>query len=168
MTMNATSTENATLISTISGMPRAPAAARIRPFSIDMKPITWVTALRRVHHDEEAKQDHRKCKRHVLARQRIGRRRDLEHHHHGEGDQADAGEHGGTDADDRLDRAVNAEADDDPAQRDRNDHGFDDQRDKRGDEQGRRVLDVALPEHREHQRDRVQSEDIDHPNMRSW
>jgi len=28
-------------------MPLAPVAARISPFSIDMKPITWLTALRR-------------------------------------------------------------------------------------------------------------------------
>ena len=48
MTMKATSTEKATLISTTSGMPLAPAAARISPFSSDMKPTTWLTALRRV------------------------------------------------------------------------------------------------------------------------
>ena len=48
MTMKATSTEKATLISTTSGMPLAPVAARIRPFSSDMKPTTWLTALRRV------------------------------------------------------------------------------------------------------------------------
>src|SRR5690606_12571425 len=48
MSIIAISTENATLISTTSGMPCAPAAARIRPFSSDMKPTTCVTALRRV------------------------------------------------------------------------------------------------------------------------
>ena len=48
MTMKATSTEKATLISTTSGMPFAPVAARIRPFSSDMNPTTWLTALRRV------------------------------------------------------------------------------------------------------------------------
>ena len=47
ITISATRTEKATLISTTSGMPLAPVAARIRPFSIDMKPITWLTALRR-------------------------------------------------------------------------------------------------------------------------
>ena len=46
--MKATRTENATLISTTSGMPLAPVAARIRPFSSDMKPTIWLTALRRV------------------------------------------------------------------------------------------------------------------------
>ena len=39
--------EKATLISTTSGMPLAPVAARMSPFSIDMKPIIWLTALRR-------------------------------------------------------------------------------------------------------------------------
>ena len=48
ITMNAIRTENAMLISTTSGMPLAPVAARIRPFSSDMKPTTWLTALRRV------------------------------------------------------------------------------------------------------------------------
>ena len=48
MTMNAISTEKATLISTTSGMPLAPVAANTRPFSSDMKPTTRPTALRRV------------------------------------------------------------------------------------------------------------------------
>src|SRR6185437_11118546 len=48
MTMKAMRIENATLISTTSGMPLAPVAASTRPFSSDMKPMTWLTALRRV------------------------------------------------------------------------------------------------------------------------
>jgi hypothetical protein len=44
MTMKATRMEKATLISTINGIPLAAVAARMRPFSTDMKPITWVTA----------------------------------------------------------------------------------------------------------------------------
>src|SRR6202043_1680227 len=48
ITMKAMRIENATLISTTSGMPLAPVAARTRPFSSDMKPTTWLTALRRV------------------------------------------------------------------------------------------------------------------------
>src|SRR5581483_6247275 len=48
ITMKAISTENATEISTTSGMPLAPVAASTRPFSSDMKPTTWLTALRRV------------------------------------------------------------------------------------------------------------------------
>src|SRR5690606_21393728 len=48
ITISATSTEKATEISTTSGMPLAPVAARMRPFSIDMKPTIWLTALRRV------------------------------------------------------------------------------------------------------------------------
>lgn len=46
--MNAIRIEKATLISTTSGMPLAPVAASTRPFSSDMKPTTWLTALRRV------------------------------------------------------------------------------------------------------------------------
>src|SRR5262245_43392830 len=48
ITMKAISTENATEISTTSGMPLAPVAASTRPFSSDMKPTICVTALRRV------------------------------------------------------------------------------------------------------------------------
>src|ERR1019366_9603118 len=48
ITMKAISTEKAMLISTTSGMPLAPVAASTKPFSSDMKPITWLTALRRV------------------------------------------------------------------------------------------------------------------------
>src|SRR6185312_9699340 len=48
MTINATRMEKAMLISTTSGMPCAPAAARMMPFSIDRNPTTWLTALRLV------------------------------------------------------------------------------------------------------------------------
>src|SRR5260370_28430034 len=48
ITMNAMRIEKATLISTTSGMPLAPVAASTRPFSSDMKPTIWLTALRRV------------------------------------------------------------------------------------------------------------------------
>ena len=47
-TMNAIRIENATLISTTSGIPCAPVAARFTPFSSDRNPATWLTALRRV------------------------------------------------------------------------------------------------------------------------
>src|SRR5208282_600007 len=47
-TKSAIRTEKATLTSTTSGIPRAPVAARMRPFSMDMNPTIWVTALRRV------------------------------------------------------------------------------------------------------------------------
>src|SRR5260370_29061296 len=46
-TRKAMRTENPTLISTTSGMPRAPVAASTRPFSSDMNPMTWLTAFRR-------------------------------------------------------------------------------------------------------------------------
>src|SRR5205807_3875384 len=47
-TMKAIRIENATENSTTSGMPLAPVAASTSPFSSDMKPTIWVTALRRV------------------------------------------------------------------------------------------------------------------------
>ena len=47
ITTRATNTEKATAISTTSGIPFAPVAARMRPFSSDMKPTTIDTALRR-------------------------------------------------------------------------------------------------------------------------
>ena len=46
--MKAIRIEKATLISTTRGMPLAPVAARTRPFSSDMNPTTWLTALRRM------------------------------------------------------------------------------------------------------------------------
>src|SRR5271166_4417798 len=46
ITTSATSTEKATEISTTSGMPLAPVAARMSPFSSDMKPTTIETAFR--------------------------------------------------------------------------------------------------------------------------
>src|SRR4029079_167342 len=48
ITMKAMRMEKAMLISTTSGIPLAPVAARTSPFSSDMKPTTWLTALRRV------------------------------------------------------------------------------------------------------------------------
>src|SRR2546429_1776777 len=48
MTMKAMRIEKAMLISTTSGIPLAPVAASTRPFSSDMKPTIWLTALRRV------------------------------------------------------------------------------------------------------------------------
>jgi hypothetical protein len=48
ITMKAIRIENAIEISTTKGMPFAPVAASTRPFSSDMKPTTWLTALRRV------------------------------------------------------------------------------------------------------------------------
>ena len=48
ITMKAMRMEKATLISTTSGIPLAPVAASTSPFSSDMKPTIWLTALRRV------------------------------------------------------------------------------------------------------------------------
>ena len=67
--MKATITEKATLISTTSGMPTTPTAARIRPFSSDMKPTTWVSALRRVIIISRPMQHDRQRQRQIVAGQ---------------------------------------------------------------------------------------------------
>ena len=77
-----------------------------------------------------------------------------QHHHHGEGDEPYAGEHGRTDAYHLLDRAMDAEPHDDPMQRYRNDDRLEQKGDRRGDIEVRRILDERLPgdRGREHQR----------------
>ena len=93
MTISATSTEKATEISTTSGMPLAPVAARMSPFSSDMKPTTIETAFRLHDHHQEAEQHDREREGEVLARQRVGFARDPQHHDLGQRDQSQAGEH---------------------------------------------------------------------------
>ena len=143
MTMKATSTENATLISTTSGMPLAPVAARIRPFSSDMKPMIWLTALRRVTiiSRPSSTTDSAKARSSRASGSAVAVA--LQHHHHGERHEPHAGQHGRADADHGLDGAVDAEPHHDAAQRHRNDDGLEDQRDQRGDVEVRRVLDDA-------------------------
>ncbi len=109
MTMKAIRTEKATLISTTSGMPLAPVAARIRPFSSDMKPTTWLTALRRVTIISRPSSTTESAKARSSRASGSAPRGDRQHHHDRQRDQADAGQHGRPDADDRLDLAVDAE-----------------------------------------------------------
>ena len=145
ITMKATRTENATLISTTSGMPLAPAAARMSPFSSDMNPMIWLTALRRVTIISRPSSTTERAKRQILARERIGLSGRAQHDDHRQGDESDAQQHGGADAADRLDRAVDAELHHDPMQRHRNDDGLEHERDGSRDVEMRRVLDVGLP-----------------------
>ena len=158
MTMKAISTEKATEISTTSGMPLAPVAASTRPFSSDMKPMTWLTALRRVTIIKQAEQHHRQREGQILARQRIGIGGHPQHHHHRQRDEPHAQQHRRADADHGLDLAVNAELDDDPVQRHRDDDGLEHQRDQRRQIKMRRVLDEGLPGDRSRQDQRVQRE----------
>ena len=102
ITISATRIEKATLISTTNGMPLAAVAARISPFSIDMKPITWLTALRREIIRQKPEQDDRQRERQVFARQRAGLLGDRQHHHDRQRDQADAGQHSQPGADYRF------------------------------------------------------------------
>ena len=70
-----------------------------------------------------------------------------------ERDQPHAEQHGEADAADGLDLAVDAEPDDHPVQRHRDDDRLEQQRDRRGDVEMRRVLDVGLPGDRQRQHD---------------
>src|SRR5258706_3528147 len=114
-------------------------------------------------HHQQAEQDHRKRKGEVLARQRAGLRRDRQHDHDRQRDQRHAGEHRQTDADHRLDRAMDAQAQHDAVQREGNDRRLDDERDRRSDVEVRRILDIGLPGHRNRHHQRVQGEGIDEP-----
>ena len=112
ITMKAIRIEKATLISTTSGMPWAPVAARLMPFSSDMKPTTWLTALRRVTiisrpsstTDSASAMSSRATGSACAVTGSItsSDRRD----------QGDAGEHGQADADDCFDLAMDAQAED--------------------------------------------------------
>ena len=161
ITISATRIEKATLISTTSGMPLAPVAARIRPFSIDMKPITWLTALRRdtIISRPSRMTDRAKARSSRASVPACGR--DRQHDHDRQRDQADAGQHRLPDADHGLDGAVDAQPHDDAVQRDRDHDRLDDQRDRRGDVEVRRVLDVGLPRDRERDHQRMQREDVE-------
>ena len=161
ITMKAIRIEKATLISTTSGMPLAPVAASTRPFSSDMKPTTWLTALRRVTIISRPSSTTDEREGEILARQRIGVGGHPQHHHHRERDQAHAEQHGRADADHVLDLAVDAEPHDDPVQRDRDDDGLEHQRDRRGDVEVRRILDIGLPGDRQRQHQRMQREDVE-------
>ena len=124
MTMKAISIENATLISTTRGMPRAPVAASTRPFSSDMKPMTWLTALRRVtiisrpSSTTDSAND-RSSRTNAPAASVTGSITIT--------DSATSPmprQHRRTDADDALERTVDAKAHDDAVQGDRNDHAL--------------------------------------------
>ena len=160
MTMKAISTENATLISTTSGMPRAPVAARLMPFSSDMKPTTWLTALRRVTiiSSPISTTDRASAMSSRATGSACGgdRQHDLQRQRH----QGDAGEHGQADADNGFDLAMDAHAEDHAAQRDGNEDGLEDQRDDGGDVEMRRVLDMRLPGDRQRQHEGVQPQHI--------
>ena len=135
--------EKATLISTTSGMPLAPVAARMRPFSIDMKPITWPTALRRDTIISRPSRMTDSAKARSSRDERAGLGGDRQHDQDRQRHQTDAGQHGLPDADHGLDVAVDAQPHDDAVQHHRDDDRLDDERDGGGDVEMGRVLDVA-------------------------
>ena len=161
-TMKATSTEKATLDLDHQRHARTPTAARIRPFSSDMKPTTWVTALRRVIIIEQAEQHDRERQRQVLARQRRP------------GARSPAAPAGSTAPPGRRRSAWSRPTPStvstarwicrrwiDAVQRHRNDDRLEDERDGRGDVEMRRVLHEGLPGRRGRQHGRLQREDVE-------
>ena len=129
MTMNAIRMENATLISTTSGMPCAPAAARFDAVLQRQEADHLTDRIAPRHHDQQADQHHRQGQRDVLARDRIGVGGDRQHHLQRQRHQADAGQHGDADADHGLDLAMDAEAEHDAAQRPGDQHRLEAERD---------------------------------------
>ena len=143
-------TEKATLISTTSGMPLAPVAARIRPFSDRHEADDLAHRVAPRHHHQQAEQDDGERERQVLARQRSGFGGDAQHDRDRQRDEADAGQHGRADADDRLDRRDECRA---ATMMRCSATGMmmrlEDERDRGRDVEVRRVLDVGLPADRE-------------------
>ncbi len=161
MTMNAIRIEKATLISTTSGMPLAPVAASTSPFSSDMKPTTWLTALRRVTMTRSPSSTTDKRKGEILARQRVGVARHPQHENQREGDEPHSGQHGRADPDRGFDVAVNSELLDDAVQRHRNDDRLEHQGDDRSDVEMGRILDEGLPGNRERQHQGMEREYVE-------
>ena len=145
MTMKAIRIEKATLISTTSGMPLAPVAASTSPFSSDMNPTTWLTALRRVTMTRRPSSttDSAKARSSRASGSASAVTRSISTIR--ERDQRHPGQHGRADADRRFDVAMNAELLDDAMQRHRNDDRLEYQGDGRGDVEVRGVLDKGLP-----------------------
>ena len=125
--------------------------------------MIWLTALRRVTIISSPSSTTESAKARSSRASGSAAAVALQHDDHRQRDQPDAEQHGRTDADDRLDLAVDAEPHDDPVQRDRNDDGLEHQRDRRRDVEMRRILDVRLPGDRQREHDRVQREDVEQP-----
>ena len=160
-TNSAMSTEKATLTSTTSGMPRAPVAARIRPFSIDMKPTIWVTALRRVIIISNPSRMMASASARPSRVNGCRRHRDLENQHQRQAGERQADQQGHAHADDLLDIAVDAEAHDHLVQRHRNDDALEGKRQCGRDEQMRALLRPGFPAHRQRQQDRLRRKDVE-------
>ena len=146
MTTSATSTEKATEISTTSGIPFAPVAAKMRLFSSDMKPTTIDTALRRTTIMSMPSSTTERAKAVILLREDVCVNRDAEHHVLREGDQRKAAEASSARTPTMLSTSVlNAELSDDAMNRQRDDDGLEGEGDESGDIDAIGVLDVGLP-----------------------
>ena len=111
-------------------MPLAPVAARMSPFSSDMKPTTIETALRRTTIISMPSSTTDRAKARSSRASTSASLRDAQHHDLGQRDQRQAGQHRRPDADDVLDVALNAELRDDAMQRDRDDDRLEGERDQ--------------------------------------
>src|SRR6185369_7847306 len=83
-------------------------------------------------HHQQAEQYDRERKGEVFACQRIGLGGHAQHHHHRQRNEAHAEQHRRADADNGFDLAMDAEFDDDPVQRSRDDDGLENQSDHGG------------------------------------
>jgi len=160
MTMNAIRIENATLISTTSGMPLAPVARQHQPVLERHETHDLAYGIATGHHDQKPEQHDRQREGEILARQWIGLRGHSQHQNHGERDQAHPGQHGGADTHCRFDVAVDPELLDDAVQRHRDDDCLEDEGDCRGHVKVRRVLDEGLPGDGKREYQGVQCKDV--------
>ena len=161
ITTSATSTEKATEISTTSGMPLAPVAARMSPFSSDMKPTTIETAFRLTTIISMPSSTTESAKARSSRASASASLAIAQHHDLGQRDQRQARQHRQPDADHVLDVAANAELGDDAVQRDRDQDRLERERDQRGHVEMIGVLNISLPGDRQRKHDGLRGEDVE-------
>ena len=148
MTMKAMRMEKATLISTTKRHALGAGGGKHEPVLERHEADHLTHGVLPRHHHQQSEQHHRQREGEVFTHQRVGAGGDAQHHHHGQRNEPHAEQHGGADPDHRLDLAVNAELDDHPVQHDWDQHRLEQERDRRGDVEVRRILCVGLPCHR--------------------
>ena len=121
----ANSTRRATENSATNGMPGMPVAASTSPFSVERKPITCATALRRIAMSRKPSSTTDKEMARSSRRERDLVERGRQHHQHGNADQGQAQDHRQADRHHVLDRADQVEMQHHVPQADRQGHGLD-------------------------------------------
>ena len=142
-------------------MPLAPVAARMSPFSSDMKPTTIETALRRTTIISMPSSTTDKAKAKILAGEHVGLARDAKHDDFRQRDQRQSDQHRRPDPDDVLDVPLDSELRYDAMEGDRNDDRLEGERNQRRHVEMVGVLHVGLPGHRKRQHHGLQSEDVE-------